>query len=360
MVSLGELTVRFKAVGAKEATKKLSGFQEVWDKLQKMVPDSLKRMAGGFAKFGVIATGVFAALTTASPRLRVQFEILHSRVNRLVRVFGDALAPIIEHVTSIVETATSIWSDLPEPMKQAILFGVQVVAVLGLIAAASIAVQLANLPLIAGILGLVLALAALHLIWTQNLGGIQETVERIFGNITNVIQGFIDFFKAIFAGDLEGAWDAIVGIFESGVELAIDLVTAIPKAFLGLVDFLTGGFASDLLKAGVDLFGAFMQGIHDTIVDIPLLGDLLKAVMDFLGGSLPEKGPLVKVPEAGRELGLAYVENIGIGLQAGLGGTFIRNSFQIDKVDLTIPSGPGDRDNTLDRFGSDVREATSW
>lgn len=311
MVSLGELTVRFKAVGAAEATKKLSGFQVVWDRLQKMVPDSLKRMAGGFAKFGVIATGVFAALTTASPRLRVQFEVLHNRVNRLLRVFGDALAPIIEHVTSIVETATSIWKNLPEPMQESILFGIQVVAVLGLLAGAFVAVQLAISPVTVAILALILTLAALHLIWTQNLGGIQDTVQRIFGNITNVIQGFIDFFKAIFAGDLDGAWQAIQDIFESGVQFIIDAIFLIPNAFFGLVDFLTGGFASDLLKAGTDLFGAFMQGIYDTIVDIPLLGDLLEAVMDFLGGSLPEKGPLMKVPEAGRELGLAYVENIG-------------------------------------------------
>lgn len=358
--ALGGLVFKMKSLGVGKASAQLGKFQGRVGDMQKKMGPQMKKLTGSFKKFGLIAGGVFGALTAASPLLRARMEILTLRIGELVRVFGDALAPVIEGVTILVEEATKIWSNLPEPLKKAILFGTMVAGVVGIIAIAFGILGAAMSPVTLVILAIVAAFALLHLAWTENLGGFADAVKNMFGNVIKIFENLITFFKSIFAGDLSGAWEAIENIFQGAVDFIVDYVTFIPKAILGIIDFFTGGIVTDMFKAGDELFKAFIKGVQKALEGAAgIIGDLLNLIMDFLGGSLPERGPLVKVPQAGMELGQAYIDNIGRGFERGNLGDTINRNFNIDTIALSLPGLSGDNmDSFAKQFDAGIRRST--
>jgi len=359
---LGGLAFKIRSLGIDKAASQFGKMDSAFSKMSKQMGPQLKRLNAGFSGLAKVAGGAFAIMLAASPLLRARMEILSFRVSELVRIFADELAPILEFVTKLVENATKFWNQLPKPLQDAVMFGVGVVAVLGAIAIALIAVNAAISPVTIAIIALIAILAALHLAWTQNLGGFQDAVKTFVGNIVKIFSGFVDFFKNIFTGNLSGAWDALKNIFEAGVENIIIWITAIPKAVIGIIDYLTGGALSNIIKAGQEFFEAFLRGIWDSVKSIPILGDLLQLVMDFFGGSLPERGPLVKIPEAGQEVGKAYIENIGIGLDKGGGiSKVINRNYRIDNIELSLPNSSLEKTSRfMSSLDSSIRRVTQW
>jgi phage-related protein len=408
---LGSLAVKVNSLGIAKAAKGMGKLQGRMGKFTKKMGPAFAKMSKTFKKFGSIATGAFFALAAASPLLRARMEVLNLRINELMRTFGDALAPIIEIVTGLVEGLTDVWESLPEPLQQAILFGVQVVAVLGLLAVAFVVLNAAMSPITLIILGIVAAAALLYLIWTENFGGIRDIAEAVFGKISELIesimglfgglgggveeagsifdtvfkaieavvgawfemiggyisgiidqfQGIVNFIKAIFAGDLEGALEAIQMIFEGAFSALAEIVMWPLTAINELIKSLTGfDILGDIMNAGQEIIDAFIKGAQDALdAAAGIVTDILDGIGSLFGGSLPEKGPLKNMPQFGQDLGSAYMQGIVSGIEGAGGMTTFNRVFNIERVVLETPGiteteGRG----FMDRMDTGVRRAT--
>ena len=412
-ITLGSLLVKLKGVGIAKVSKQLSGFQSQFSKMSKKMKPALKGLQKGWLKMGAVAGLALWRLTEASPRLRAQMQLLNLQTNKLLREFGDELAPVIRTVADAVGNLVKWFKSLPEPIQEAVKFGAVLAITVGLLAGAFAALSLAASPVTLTILAIAAAGALLYLAFETNFGGIRDITERVFGRISELIgkimglfgglqgsvgetgdvfsrvfgvietiantvfeniasyienvittlEGIINFLTAIFKGDWQGALDAIGDILES-VWGTFEAVILLPLTFLqGLIKGLTGkDIIGDMLKAGKKLIAAFLEGALKAIEDA---GELIKDVLDwlgsFFGGSLPERGPLRHIDVMGQELGEAYVANIGEGVgRANISRTINRN-FRISTVNVMAQETDF---ATTRRFGErlsvDLRRSTGW
>lgn len=408
-VVLGSLALKVNSSGLAKAAKGMASLQAKMGKFSKKMGPAFKKMSKTMSKFGAISTGAFFALAAASPLLRARLEILNLRVQELMRVFGDELAPIIEEVTGLVETATDIWNGLPGPMQESIKFGVMVAAVIGTVAIAFLILSAAISPVTIAILAVVVAAALLHFAWTTNLFGIQDVTKKVINFIVGYLKGFIvifktietalakvgitwdlifeaikitvklwvgiisgyiqllldtfqgiiDFVSAVFKGDIEGALKAIKGIFQAQFDFIVGIVNKPVEAIKDMIK-LIGGMHEKIGKAGRELIDAFIQGILDGIAaGIKLIQDGLDEIAKLWGGSLPEKGPLVGVPQMGQELGAAYIGGIVSGMEGAGASTTFNRTFNIETLSLQVPGATeGDSKSFMGRLDTGIRRAT--
>lgn len=383
----GNLVLKMNSMGVGAAAKKMALLQTRMGQFTKKMGPALKNMSKTMSKFGATATGAFFALAAASPLLQARLEILNLRVQQLLRVFGDELAPVIEWVTDLVVQAIDAWDKLPTPMQEAIKFGVTLAIVVGLLAGAFVVLSAAMSPVTLILLAIVVAAALLYYAWTTNFGGIQEKTKAVFEKITplfeklmllweniqtalgvlkldfgtnlgaiedmfglwfdyillqvnwviDTIGGIADFLNAVFAGDLDGALKAIKKIFKTNFDFMVAYIKMPAQAVLDLI-LAIKNLEDNMKKAGKELFEAFLAGMQQAIDAAGgLLEEGLNQLGGWLGGSLPEKGPLMQVPHFGEELGRAYIGAIVTGFE-GAGGTSIFNrTFNIEKIALEVP-----------------------
>lgn len=360
VISLGALVATFKVVGAAKSMAKLSKFQSLFSNLKDKMGPQTEGLTKKFKTFGKIAGGVFAAMVASSPRLQAQMLRMTLASRRLVRVFADALVPVFKLVTDAIKFLFDWFTNLPQPVQDAIVFATAFTVVLGLLAGAFVVVSAAASPIMLIFLALIAVVAALHLAFSTNFLGLQDLVVGIFGNITGVFQGFIDFISAIFRGDLEGALKAIWSVFENIVTGIVSIVWFIPKAFLDILDFLTGGLVGKFIDAGGELIAGFLTAIADALRGATgFVGDLLQLIADFFGGSLPERGPLKNIVSMGEDLGVAYVRGVGAGIQQS---TTNARTLNIRNLSLNLNQAPRDSPSLLRGLNKDLRlrRATTW
>lgn len=408
---LGNLALIINSSGIAKATKGMKQLHKRMGGFAKKMGPAFKKMSKTMSKFGTVATGAFFALAAASPLLRARLEILQLRVSELLRVFGDELAPIIEDVTDLVETATDIWKGLPGPMQESILFGVKVAAVIGVVAIAFMILSAAMSPVTIAILAIVVAAALLHFAWTTNLFGIRDVTKDVIEFITGLIQGIItyfesietalasvgitwelifdaieiyvglwvgfiqayiqavldtfqgvvDFLTAIFKGDIEEALKAVKGIFDTQLGFMADAIQLPLTALQDFMDLLAGAeFLKKMEDAGKAIIAAFIKGIVDALAaGIDAVEKGVNEIKKLWGGSLPEKGPLVGVPQMGQELGAAYITGIVSGMQGAGASTTFNRTFNIENVALEVPGATeSDSRGFMGRLDTGIRRAT--
>lgn len=134
---------------------------------------------------------------------------------------------------------------------------------------------------------------------------------RTFERIISVITQFAEFLSAIFAGDIQGALQSLLGIFQTILEEILDFVKTIFTAiwtFIGdkviaIKDTVVEGFQAAIdwitslpeqaLQWGADIINGIVDGIKGAIGKV---GDAVKGVADkiksFLHFSVPDEGPL--------------------------------------------------------------------
>ena len=385
LAALGGLVLKMKSLGVGKATSKLGAFQNKVGAMNKKIGPQIQKMTATFKKFGLVTGGVFASMIAASPLLRARMEILTIRIAELVRIFGDALAPVLEFVADLIAGLTDWFTSLDQPVQDAIVFGVAFVVVLGLLAVAFGILSAAMSPVTIVILALAAVAAILYLAWTTNFLGLRDMVMLVFAAIgavfegivgvikvaigtvigyveavIGVFQGMIEFVQAIFRGDLEGAMDAIKKIFSSAFKAISTIIMWPINAFKGLIDgIMGGGFIDDIMKFGGQFINAFIDGIKQAAGAVwGIIEDILALLGDFFGGSLPERGPLKHVVTWGQDFGKAYAEGIGGGIENSTSN--VNRSLRIDSLEMTIPGA--DLETSEQLFGNlkDMRSARSW
>lgn len=342
MVNLGTLLVRVKAVKLLQNTKRVGDFQKKFTGMAKKLKPQLAELNKGFKKMGIVAGGTLVALTRASPLLQARFEILTLRVEEFLRVFGDALAPVIEQITDLVVQATDIWDGLSPALQQAILFGTNVAIVIGVLAGAFFVLNLAMSPITLILLAIGAAAALLFLAWETNFLGIQDIVMGVFEAVGPILEDI-----GVFIGDLMtiiGAiiplvtpiFDVLVGIFESAIGTIMGLVGNWIQVIVDVMDIIGSLLSGDMegALAGVEkLFEDLVVAVLSQLLAIPLffnnlitdlggtlLTDIQAGIQGFISGFIQPildffSGDVIaKIAAAGEALILAFIQ----GMQAAI------------------------------------------
>lgn len=360
MVSLGSLFLKVVPVGLDKTLSLMSTLNTEWGKLQGKMGPQLKNLSKNFKKFGVIAGAAFGAMLLASPRLRAEMSLLAVRTRELIRPFGDALAPAIRTVTDLITGLTAIFKGLPEPIQNIITVAAAFAVVVGVVGTALVILPAIFNPVTLAIVGIGLALGILLEIWNSNWLNIQGIAETVIGTITGIIDGFLKLIQGLPAAAAGILTQLLATFQETGKNIGTAITNLFQKPINDFLEFVTG-FGDKLLAAGAALIAAFFTGAQKALKDAgKLLSDVLDWLFGFFGGSLPERGPLVAIPEAGQELGEAY----SLGISKGVDATSISESFtrifNVRNVNVAMPAAAGDPKTFVDRLDTGLRRATSW
>jgi phage-related protein len=361
LAALGSLVLRMRSSGLLKASKDMKTMGKQSKKMEKQQLSMTKKLTKSWKAMGVAALGVLYKLSEASPRLSAQMEIMNLRINELLRGFGDALAPVIETVSKAIKGLTDWFYALDPEVQNAIKFGTTLAIVVGLAAVAFGVLSAAISPVTIALIAIALVAAALYLAWKTNFLGIQEAVAFVFAyikfiieawinvikNFVSRIKGFIDnfigifhgiinFFKAVFAGDLDGAIKAIQDIFVNAFKYISGVIMWPLNALGDLIDgFTNNKFLDDMLKAGKAFIDAFIKGIQKAIDDATgVVKDVLEWFGSFFGGSLPERGPLRHVVSWGQDFGQAYTTGVGAGMSTVNTSRIVNRNFNIDTIEI--------------------------
>lgn len=176
----------------------------------------------------------------------------------------EALMPILQTVIDLLMPIIDLFLDLLDPIidviDDALVPLVEAIQPLIDILADTL------IPIIEGIGG----------IFKNAFGNALDTVKDVIGNITNIFKGIVDFIKCVFKGDWEGAWKAVVKIFDN-------IISGIANIFKIPINWI------------IDGINGFIDGINSVKVPdwVPVVGGM--------GFSIP-KIPRLKV-------GMDYVPN---------------------------------------------------
>ena len=385
--TIGQLLVSLKASGVQQATKLIGGFQKGFSTMAKKVGPQLEVLKENFAKFGAVAALTLIKLIQASPRLRAQFEILNIRANEFLRTFGDALVPILQDATKLVQELTAIWEGLDPALQSSIIVGFQFVAVVSaIILVIGALVTLFN-PLVRFLISLGVVVAKLALIWETNFLGIRTITEKIMKpltilfkdlvalvtNLGNIFVWLFDISKPVLEVfalavtlilmDIGNGFSSLVSLITGVVQTINDLITtdfigiitSIPESIASMVADIWDALTSipELLKrsllqpftdlipliatAGGDIATAFINGIVAGIyAGVSSITDALDYVGGFFGGSLPERGPLQYIEKMGEDLSKFYLAGIDRGFQTNQTSNVFHRNFNIRRIDMNV------------------------
>ena len=117
-------------------------------------------------------------------------------------------------------------------------------------------------------------LEALGDLFERVFTGIFDTVSKIIGNVIGVIEGIVDFIRSVFTGDWEGAWQAIVDIFDNIISGIAEIFKWPINALIDGINWFIDGINSIEIPDWVPIVGGFSFGIPN----IPRL----KVGMDYV------------------------------------------------------------------------------
>ena len=144
----------------------------------------------------------------------------------------DLLTPIIDLFLDLLDPIIDVIDEALVPLVEAIQPLIDILAD-------------TLIPIIEGIGG----------IFKNAFGNALDTVKEVIGNITNVFKGIVDFIKCVFKGDWEGAWNAIVDIFDN-------IISGIANIFKIPINWV------------IDGINGFIDGINSIQIPdwVPLVG----------------------------------------------------------------------------------------
>lgn len=188
-------------------------------------------------------------------------EIIEKALPPLIKLI-DALMPILQTVIDLLMPIIDLFLDLLDPIidviDEALVPLVEAIQPLIDILADTL------IPIIEGIGG----------IFKNAFGNALSTVKEVIGNITNIFKGIVDFIKCVFKGDWEGAWNAIVDIFDN-------IISGIANIFKIPINWI------------IDGINGFIDGINSVKIPdwVPVVGGMgfnipkiprLKVGMDYV------------------------------------------------------------------------------
>lgn len=251
---LGTITESLEEIkeASESAADSLDSIDEKTGKLGLVIGAAIPLMGGLFNKM--------MDMGRASPLLASSMAMINWQMEEIGMVVGDAIAPAFEVVVDLLQSLIDWWYNLDEGLKESITIGMQVAFMLGVVAAAWVFLNSSMFPIIAIIVAIVAGVAILIEIWKIFGDDIIAIVEKAFGFITGIIDGFLQWIDKLFD----------------------DPLGAIIEAFTGWYTFLV-----DAAKIGWDLvkgaFDAFLTWLGDLFEDVPILGgfvDLLQSAWD--------------------------------------------------------------------------------
>ena len=129
----------------------------------------------------------------------------------------------------------------------------------------------------------------------EKISGVKAAVESVISNIRQYFTGLIDFFKGVFSGNWEQAWDGMVAVFKGAFGLIKNLIWDIPKALLGMLTSIGADIFEGIKSLGAKLANFIWEGLKFAFefqfVTLPKL--LLEWVPKILTGLLDLGGKLV-------------------------------------------------------------------
>ena len=188
-------------------------------------------------------------------------EIIEKALPPLIKLI-DALMPILQTVIDLLMPIIDLFLDLLDPIidviDEALVPLVEAIQPLIDILADTL------IPIIEGIGG----------IFKNAFGNALSTVKEVIGNITNIFKGIVDFIKCVFKGDWEGAWNAIVDIFDN-------IISGIANIFKIPINWIIdgiNGFIDGINSMKIPDWVPVVGGMGFNIPNIPRL----KVGMDYV------------------------------------------------------------------------------
>lgn len=234
-------------------------FMDIIEAILPTLLDTISKLAPLFAD---LIESILPILTTLMNELLPPItKIIEKALPPLIKLI-DALMPILQTVIDLLMPIIDLFLDLLDPIIDVI--------------------DDALVPLVEAIQPLIDILADTLIPIIEGIGGIFKnvfgnalsTVKEVIGNITNIFKGIVDFIKCVFKGDWEGAWNAIVDIFDN-------IISGIANIFKIPINWI------------IDELNWFIDGINSIQIPdwVPLVGGMgfnipkiprLKVGMDYV------------------------------------------------------------------------------
>lgn len=131
---------------------------------------------------------------------------------------------------------------------------------------------------------LIAGIAALVLAFTVAYG----QGENLIIGLRNIFEGFVKFFKGVFAGDLEMSLAGIGQIFNGLRQVVFSVIDAAKNMFNSFLDWLdqkTGGRFTNIINSVRDIFNSRMTNIKDLVANtITTIKGIFEGLVTFITG----------------------------------------------------------------------------
>lgn len=219
-----------------------------------------------------------------------------------LRQINDALAPIGESISELLTTILTPLADvidnlvekftaLPQPIQDFIIVFGGIIAIATILipiiislAASFTALEVPLLPIIAIIAAVAAAIAAIILV-IKNWGAITDWLKETWEKFTTKISELWDTVKQKFEDLGNKIKEKLLGIgasIKNGFNSAIDFITSLPGKAIQ--------WGKDFIQSLIDGIKSKISGIVDSVKNIA------NTISSYLHFSVPDKGPLVDVP----------------------------------------------------------------
>lgn len=199
-------------------------------------------------------------------------------VGALLNVFNNYIAPVLSNIATLVSEVLN--GPVSDAIGQALTLIGKVIDILGILRESVLA------PFISWLIETIIPLLAPIFEWVAttfiNLFG---TVSQITAGILEVLNGFLDFFKGVFTGDITLVTDGLKAIAE-GLKKAIVAVFAFIKdnILTPFSNFLEKVFRVNFEKT-FGLVGMYMESWGKTLKDIvDSVKQIFQGIIDFVTG----------------------------------------------------------------------------
>lgn len=219
-----------------------------------------------------------------------------------LRQINDALAPIGESISELLTTILTPLADvidnlvekftaLPQPIQDFIIVFGGIIAIATILipiiislAASFTALEVPLLPIIAIIAAVAAAIAAIIVV-IKNWGAITDWLKETWEKFTTKISELWDTVKQKFEDLGNKIKEKLLGIgasIKNGFNSAIDFITSLPGKAIQ--------WGKDFIQSLIDGIKSKISGIVDSVKNIA------NTISSYLHFSVPDKGPLVDVP----------------------------------------------------------------
>lgn len=309
----------------------------------------------------IAITGALFAMGMASPSLQAGAALVGFQLEQLSIVIGDALTPILKVLSGLLQGIIDFWNSLSPEHQKAIQDIIMVAAILGILAAAFMLLNIAMSP-IGIIVGLIVAaLFILFLAWEENWFGIKDLVMPIIDMIAGAIGGFAEWLGYLFDDPLGAIWDGfvwlfdqIVGFFASLPGMIVDFIMSLPEVIKELlleVGKLIVKFF-DYVARIVELYGeaiknvvlaSFARDTKEVLVQTKIMAqltnDLKTGKINFAaGGIVGGAGAMPVIAHAGEMILNRRQQASLFNLLSG-GGSTVNNNQRSQEFTINIDVG---------------------